>query len=203
MPWWAEVVRGTDVQLYIGQADYKSGDPAHGPYWQDPREMSDHLTLNRSYPEVPGNVHFSAVQVRANRLGATDIYAAEHYSRPGAGADHAPPAGQAAALPGGHQGDPAGRRGPAAPGGSRPTASARSAPPPRTRSTGSTAPQLPGRCGIADAAHLVDTVRATPGNAQSWVDTSAEPGRRYTYQLTALDRSANESPASPPAFVLR
>ena len=27
-------------------------------------------------------MHFSAVQVRANRLGATDIYAAEHYSRP-------------------------------------------------------------------------------------------------------------------------
>ena len=82
VPWWAETVRGTRVQLYIGQADYKSGDPAYGPYWQNPRELSDHLTLNRSYPEVQGNVHFSAVQVRANRLGATDIYAAEHYSRP-------------------------------------------------------------------------------------------------------------------------
>ena len=82
VPWWAETVRGTRVQLYIGQADYKSGDPAYGPFWMNPRELSDHLTLNRSYPEVLGNVHFSAVQVQANRLGATDIYAAEHYSRP-------------------------------------------------------------------------------------------------------------------------
>src|SRR5690606_29935428 len=52
------------------------------PAWSDPYEMSRHLTFNQDYPQVQGNVHFSAVQVRDNRLGAVDIYAAEHYSRP-------------------------------------------------------------------------------------------------------------------------
>ncbi|MGC4855795.1 family 10 glycosylhydrolase [Micromonospora sp. DT4] len=61
---------------------------------------------------------------------------------------------------------------------------------------------LPGQCATADATGLVDTVRATSGGTRSWADTSAEPGRRYTYRLTALDRTANESPASPPAFLL-
>src|ERR1041384_3168901 len=70
VPWWSEVVAGTRVQLYIGQADYKIADPAQPAPWQDPAEMSRHLTFNRDYPQVAGNVHFSAVQARANRLGA-------------------------------------------------------------------------------------------------------------------------------------
>ncbi|WP_405429378.1 family 10 glycosylhydrolase [Micromonospora sp. NBC_00617] len=201
VPWWAETVRGTRVQLYIGQADYKSGDAAYGPYWQNPRELSDHLTLNRSYPEVQGNVHFSAVQVRANRLGATDIYAAEHYSRPALvpAMPHLP--AKPLLLPVvtrvAREADgvrltwrqPADGVGPLG------TATSYAI----YRFDGTT---LPGRCATADARHLVDTVRATPGGTQSWVDTSAEPGRRYTYRVTALDRTANESPASPPAFLL-
>ncbi|MCG5456046.1 family 10 glycosylhydrolase [Micromonospora sp. PSH03] len=200
VPWWAETVRGTRVQLYIGQADYKSGDPAYGPYWQNPRELSDHLTLNRSHPEVQGNVHFSAVQVRANRLGATDIYAGAHYSRPALvpAMPHLParPLLFPVVSKAIRQADgvrltwrqPADGVGPLG------TATSYAI----YRFDGTT---LPGRCATADAAHLVGTVRAAPGNDQSWVDTSAEPGRRYTYRLTALDRSANESPASPPAFV--
>ncbi|MFF5200292.1 glycoside hydrolase family 10 protein [Micromonospora parva] len=202
VPWWAETVRGTRVQLYIGQADYKSGDPAYGSFWQNPRELSDHLTLNRSYPEVQGNVHFSAVQVRANRLGATDIYAAEHYSRPALvpAMPHLParPLLFPVVTKTTRQADgvrltwrqPADGVGPLG------TATSYAI----YRFDGTT---LPVRCATADAANLVGTVRATAGASQSWVDTSAEPGRRYTYQLTALDRSANESPASPPAFVLR
>ncbi|MHA4948787.1 glycoside hydrolase family 10 protein [Micromonospora sp. SD19] len=202
VPWWAETVRGTRVQLYIGQADYKSGDPAYGSFWQNPRELSDHLTLNRSYPEVQGNVHFSAVQVRANRLGATDIYAAEHYSRPALvpAMPHLParPLLFPVVTKTTRQADgvrltwrqPADGVGPLG------TATSYAI----YRFDGTT---LPVRCATADAANLVGTVRATAGANQSWVDTSAEPGRRYTYQLTALDRSANESPASPPAFVLR
>ncbi|MFG1881448.1 glycoside hydrolase family 10 protein [Micromonospora sp. NPDC049102] len=202
VPWWAETVRGTRVQLYIGQADYKSGDPAYGPYWQNPRELSDHLTLHRSYPEVQGNVHFSAVQVRANRLGATDIYAAEHYSRlalvPAMPHLPAKPLLPPVVTRVTREADgvrltwrqPADGRGPLG------TATSYAI----YRFDGTT---LPGRCATSDATHLVDTVRATPGDTRSWVDTSVEPGRRYTYRLTALDRTANESPAGPPAFLLR
>ncbi|SCL20359.1 Uncharacterized lipoprotein YddW, UPF0748 family [Micromonospora nigra] len=200
VPWWAEQVRGTRVQLYIGQADYKSGQPAYGSFWMNPRELSDHLTLNRQYPEVLGNVHFSAVQVRANRLGATDIYAAEHYARPALvpTMSHLPakPLLPPVVTRVRWQDDgvalrwrqPADGRGPFG------TATSYAI----YRLDGTT---VADRCDLADAAHLVDTVRATSGAAQSWVDTTAEPGRRYTYHVTALDRVANESPASPPRFV--
>jgi uncharacterized lipoprotein YddW (UPF0748 family) len=200
VPWWAETVRGTRVQLYIGQADYKSGDPAYGSFWMNPRELSDHLTLNRSHPEVLGNVHFSAVQVRANRLDATDIYAAEHYSRPAL----APTMRHLPAKPllppvvtGAQRQDDGIRlnwRQPAD--GVGPLGKATSYAVYRFDGTG-----LAGRCDFADASHLVATVRATPGAVQSWVDTTAEAGKRYTYHVTALDRLSNESPVSPPRFV--
>ncbi|HEX8631667.1 MAG TPA: family 10 glycosylhydrolase, partial [Catenuloplanes sp.] len=65
LPWWSTVVAGTRVQLYIGQADYRVGEP--GP-WRDPGELQRQLTLNRAHG-VRGSVHFSAKQVRADRLG--------------------------------------------------------------------------------------------------------------------------------------
>jgi fibronectin type 3 domain-containing protein len=59
---------------------------------------------------------------------------------------------------------------------------------------------LVGRCDIADASHLVGSVRATRGTLQSFTDTTAVPGERYTYVVTALDRSHNESRSSAPRF---
>lgn len=200
VPWWAEQVRGTKVQLYIGQADYKSGEPAYGSFWMNPRELSDHLTLNRSYPEVLGNVHFSAVQVRANRLGATDIYAAEHYSRPALvpTMTHLPHKPLLFPVVTRAQREADGVRlswrQPAD--GKGPLGTATSYAIYRFDGLG-----LAGRCDFADASHLVGTVRATDGDVQSWVDTTAVAGKRYTYHVTALDRLANESPASPPRFV--
>ncbi|MFI7487074.1 glycoside hydrolase family 10 protein [Micromonospora echinaurantiaca] len=200
VPWWADVVKGTRVQLYIGQADYKSGDPVYGSFWMNPQELSNHLTLNRSHPEVLGNVHFSAVQVRANRLGATDIYAAEHYSRPALipTMSHLPAKPLLMPVVTGSAREDAGVRlrwrQPADGMGPLGTATSYAI----YRFDGL---DLAGKCDVADAAHLVDTVRATPGTVQSWVDTTAEPGKRYTYYVTALDRLANESPLSPPHFV--
>ncbi|TDC44022.1 glycosyl hydrolase, partial [Micromonospora sp. KC207] len=200
VPWWAETVRGTRVQLYIGQADYKSGDPAYGSYWQNPRELSDHLALNRSYPEVLGNVHFSAVQVRANRLGATDLYAAEHYSRPALvpAVPHLPAKPLLPPVVTGAQRQADGVRlswrQPAD--GVGPLGRATSYAIYRFDGVGPVDP-----CGFADASHLVGTVRAAPGGTQSWVDGTAEADRRYTYHVTALDRLSNESPVSPPRSV--
>ncbi|MEU8264178.1 family 10 glycosylhydrolase [Micromonospora sp. NPDC048999] len=200
VPWWAEQVRGTNVQLYIGQADYKSGDPAYGADWMKPRELSDHLTLNRSYPEVLGNVHFSAVQVRANRLGATDSYAAEHYSRPAL----VPTMSQLPARPLRHpvltgadrkaDGVHLSWRQPAD--GQGPFGAATSYAIYRFDGTGHV-----DACGFADASHLVGTVRGTAGDVQSWVDPGAAAGQPYTYYVTALDRVWNEGPASPARFV--
>ena len=200
VPWWSEVVRGTRVQLYIGQADYKIGEPGQPAAWQDPAEMSRHLTFNRDYPEVSGNVHFNATQIRMNKIGATDIYAAEHYSRPAL----VPTMPHLAAKP---------LLFPVVTGANRQTDGVRltwrqpaDGVGPFGKATsyaiyrfdGTT---LPGRCDLADAGQLVATVRATGTGAQSYLDATAEPGKRYTYQVTTLDRLYNESAPSLPRFV--
>jgi uncharacterized lipoprotein YddW (UPF0748 family) len=81
-PWWAEVARGTGVQLYIGEALYKAGDPAQPAAWQDPAELSRHLTLAARYPEVKGHVFFAAKDVATDRIGAMARVVADHYQRP-------------------------------------------------------------------------------------------------------------------------
>ncbi|MFE7135132.1 glycoside hydrolase family 10 protein [Streptomyces sp. NPDC057638] len=79
LPWWSEVVRGTGVTLYIGEALYKAGDPAQPAPWQDPAELSRHLTLARTHPEVRGHCFFSAKEVGADRNGAMARVVADHY----------------------------------------------------------------------------------------------------------------------------
>jgi uncharacterized lipoprotein YddW (UPF0748 family) len=78
LPWWSNLVKGTRVRLYIGQADYRVGEP--GP-WSDPAQLDKQLTLNDKYA-VSGSVHFSARQVRADRLGAVTRYRDHHYAAP-------------------------------------------------------------------------------------------------------------------------
>lgn len=79
VPWWADVVRGTGVDLYIGEALYKVADPAQGPAWHDPAELSRHLTFCRDHPEVRGNVYFSAKHVAADPIGAMSKVVEDHY----------------------------------------------------------------------------------------------------------------------------
>ncbi|MFJ2831080.1 glycoside hydrolase family 10 protein [Streptomyces sp. NPDC087263] len=81
VPWWAEVAEGSGVQLYVGEALYKAGDPAQPAAWQDPAELSRHLTLAGDYPQVGGHVFFSAKEVGADRIGAMARLVADHYQR--------------------------------------------------------------------------------------------------------------------------
>ncbi|MGH3448431.1 MAG: glycoside hydrolase family 10 protein, partial [Nocardioidaceae bacterium] len=80
--WWADVVDGTDVALYIGQATYKVGTSSQSPDWSEPDVLSRQLEFNTTLPEVKGNIYFSAKQVRADRLGATTILNQTWYSHP-------------------------------------------------------------------------------------------------------------------------
>lgn len=82
VPWWSEVTRGTDVQLYIGEALYKAGDPAQPAAWQDPAELSRHLTFAKKRPEVRGHVFFAAREVAADPAGAMARVVADHYGEP-------------------------------------------------------------------------------------------------------------------------
>jgi uncharacterized lipoprotein YddW (UPF0748 family) len=82
LPWWAEVADGTGVQLYVGEALYKAGDPAQSAAWQDPAELSRHLSFARDYPQVRGHAFFSGAEVGVDRNGAMARVVADHYQQP-------------------------------------------------------------------------------------------------------------------------
>jgi uncharacterized lipoprotein YddW (UPF0748 family) len=178
VPWWSDQVRGTDVQLYIGQATYKVGTSTQDPAWFDPAEMTEHLFLNRQHPEVDGDIYFSAKDVRANRLGHMDIVETDHYAHPAlipvtAGVPgHRPPAPVRLRVDGDVLRWQGGGRSYAV-----------------YRFDGADAQVT--SCDLADATHLVGTSRA-----KTWTDSTAEPGEDYTYVVTSLDRAYRESAPS-------
>ncbi|MGH4011029.1 MAG: glycoside hydrolase family 10 protein [Pseudonocardiaceae bacterium] len=198
VPWWSDVVSGTRVQLYIGQADYKIGTTGA---WLDPAEMTRHLIFNREHPQVLGDVHFSAKSVRADLIGGVSRYVADHYTRPAL-------VPRMAHLP------------------SRPLVSPLITGTTRDADTGAVTltwqppiqnpsfepatsyaiyrfdgPALPDPCHFADATYLLTTQRGITGRAQTYTDSTAQPGHPYIYYLTALDRAWNESHPSPPASI--
>ncbi|WP_432182498.1 glycoside hydrolase family 10 protein [Streptomyces sp. NBC_00063] len=79
VPWWSDVVSGTRVQLYVGEALYKVGVAGQPAAWQDQAELSRHLDFDTDYPQVRGNIYFSATQVAADPLGAMSRVVADHY----------------------------------------------------------------------------------------------------------------------------
>lgn len=82
LPWWAEVAQGTKTRLYAGEALYKAGDPAQPAAWQDPAELSRHLTFAATYPQVRGHVFFAARDVAVDPAGAMARVVADHYGQP-------------------------------------------------------------------------------------------------------------------------
>lgn len=173
LPWWAATVKGTGVQLWIGQADYRVGERGA---WRDPAELDRQLALNRRYG-VSGSVHFSARQVRADKLGAVTRYRRAHYAEP-------------ALLP------PMARL-PAAPPEAPALTDAR-------RTDGGV--ELSWRGGGAtsfavyrvdgDAARLVGTTRGA-----GWTDPAAPRDRPLTYCVSGVDRSGNPGGLSAPRSV--
>ena len=56
--WWADVVKGTDVELYMGMADYKAGNSSASSPWHGIKAIQDQVALNAQIPEITGEVHF-------------------------------------------------------------------------------------------------------------------------------------------------
>lgn len=69
--WWTNEVRGTNVSLYIGHAPYKLGTNETG--WNTADEIINQLKYNEKYPEIGGDVYFSAQQLRKNTLGLVPL----------------------------------------------------------------------------------------------------------------------------------
>ncbi|WP_428986121.1 glycoside hydrolase family 10 protein [Streptomyces pyxinae] len=77
--WWDEVVRGTGVELYVGEALYKAGASGQPAAWQNPAELSRHLDLAEDRPGVRGHAFFAAKEVVADPIGAMSRVVADHY----------------------------------------------------------------------------------------------------------------------------
>jgi uncharacterized lipoprotein YddW (UPF0748 family) len=173
LPWWAAQVKGTPVQLYIGQADYRVGEK--GP-WSQPDQLERQLSLNDEYG-VLGSVHFSAKQIRADRLGAVSRYRDRHYAAPAL----LPTMQRLPVAP------------PTAP---RITAARKVAGKVEVEWQAGTGPEPAGW-----ALYRVDGAAAdlvATGRRGAAVVDPAPPATAATYCLSGLDRSANESPLSSP-----
>jgi uncharacterized lipoprotein YddW (UPF0748 family) len=190
VPWWNNVAAGTNVHLYIGQANYKvalAGQPAA---WFDPIEISKHLTFNHDYPEVDGDVHFRAKIVMQDLIGSSTQFVADHYSKPALvpRMPHLPASPMLFPVITHDSRDAAGVTLTIRPVWGEITSYA------IYRFKIGEQP-----CVTDDARNLVGTVRRT-GRETTFVDTTAVDGERYVYLATALDRLWNEGPPSPPRF---
>lgn len=183
--WWSSVVDGHDVHLYIGQAADKIGTSDQSPEWKNlPEEMSNHLLYNSTRPQVRGNIYFSATDVRANRLNGMGIVYADWYRHralvpPMPWIDAAAPTDLSAVV--GSAGTTVRWRA-----GDASTIGYAVYRIPVTNQR-----IKPGDRILTDATNLLATIRADRGY-QTWTDTTAS-GQRYTYVITSLDRTWNES----------
>ncbi|MDS1271568.1 family 10 glycosylhydrolase [Lipingzhangella sp. LS1_29] len=191
VPWWADVVAGTNVQLYIGQAAYKVG----GAGWEDPTELSQHLTFNRDYPEVAGDVYFSATSLRTNAAEAMEIVVDEHYTHPALVPVHDGLGGEAPPDPlvrGATHDEETGTE-------LRIISRDRDATAYYAVYRFDGPPQRPEQvCALADPRTMVGTVRAD-GTETTFLDEQGTHSQ--TYYVTALDRLHHESGPSRPVHV--
>jgi len=70
--WWSDQVAGTNVKLYIGQGIYKSGQKEYAGE-NVAREIKNQLYINKKYPNVAGEIFFSARDIVNNANVMSDI----------------------------------------------------------------------------------------------------------------------------------
>ncbi len=185
LDWWVNEVRGKNVDLYIGQADYKIN--ANNSAWANPEEMPNQIKLNRTYPEVDGSMHFSLKDLNKNPLGIKDRFINDLYK-------------YKALIP------------------SMPWIDDQAPKAPKLRDAQKTEQGIAltvedhksnadvsyyavyrfdgkKKGSIEDATKLLTTVRKTEAE-QVFVDETADPSKEYTYVITSVDRTHNESKAS-------
>ncbi|WP_307619670.1 glycoside hydrolase family 10 protein [Streptomyces sp. V3I7] len=80
--WWSETAKGSKTRLYVGEALYKAGASGQPAPWQDPAELSRHLTLAAGHPQVRGHVYFAARDAAKDPVKAMARVLADHYRQP-------------------------------------------------------------------------------------------------------------------------
>ncbi|MEN6313911.1 MAG: family 10 glycosylhydrolase [Clostridiaceae bacterium] len=72
LTWWKDVVSGTNVDLYIGQAAYKACNSSSASAWYGVAEIEKQLLLNEKTQEVKGSIFYNYKSLADNPgLGAT------------------------------------------------------------------------------------------------------------------------------------
>lgn len=62
--WWKNVVAGTKVDLYIGQAAYRAGNTSPASAWYGTKEIEKQLALNDTIPEIKGSIFYNYSSLR-------------------------------------------------------------------------------------------------------------------------------------------
>ncbi len=183
--WWKEQVKGTNVQLYIGHADYKLGTSSSLEDWTNAyEEIPNQIKFDRENG-IQGGMHFRAGSLQSNVLGIKDRLKNDVYKYPALvpttpTKDSTPPAKPGAvAVKRTSQGVSV----------SWNAASDAAYYAIYRFKQGETQD-------INDATKLLGTVHKSQGTA--YVDKTAAANQEYVYAVTAVDRLHNES---QPVFV--
>ncbi len=83
--WWTDVVKDTNVNLYIGHANYKINESGKGSSWKNPEELCNQLKFNSQYNEIKGSIFFRYKNLLKTKDGTTendrfiDLLKSEHF----------------------------------------------------------------------------------------------------------------------------
>jgi len=72
IPWWANEVKGSNVDLYIGQGVYKQGESSNSNQ-NIAAEIKNQINLNRQYSQIKGSMYFSARDIIKNTTLQNDL----------------------------------------------------------------------------------------------------------------------------------
>lgn len=184
LQWWKKQVQGTNVQLYMGHADYKLGINTGAEDWTSAsHEIPNQIALTRSNA-LSGSMHFRAKVLQDNVLGIQDRLKNDVYKYPALipampHKDNKPPAKPSVSLERKDKGVLL----------SWNKVSSASYYAIYRFKKGETQD-------IEDVTKLLGTVHKSQGT--SYLDTNANNNEQYVYVVTALDRLHNES---QPVFV--
>jgi uncharacterized lipoprotein YddW (UPF0748 family) len=183
--WWLK--NKGNRHLYIGQGPYRLGRGTE-PGWLERTQMADQLRHNRQYADVQGSVYFSAKSLKSNLLACRDTIR-RFYQHPAL----IPAMPWLDDVPPGQPRNP--KAAPVADGielnwqePDQPTELDRVRTYVIYRTDGIRLPRT------ADPRRILSICPIEQGTR--YVDRTADPKKRYTYTLTALDRLHNESPGS-------
>jgi uncharacterized lipoprotein YddW (UPF0748 family) len=182
--WWSKHTYGR--QLFIGQAAYRIGRTG----WENPDELANQIALNRKYKEIGGSMYFSAKVFAEDRLGINTkmkfIYPHRALVPATSWIDATAPSAPSIQQVGGTQGD----------GVSLSWADTTDASYYVIYRFQQGAP-----ISADNPANIAGIVPRQPSGIQSWRDTTVAKRTSYTYAVTAVDRTHNESELSPTVYV--